>query len=317
MSRTRTLTAMFLIFAALVAAPAMSQDKLTLQSALPLTSRIADLDVRQDIERNIEVGNVTSMDELKGLLDSVTLLDETLVTEDDRQPAAERLTDLARRTRLLLEGYRSCENLRDDDLKDELHRLCSKHVALGYGGARDYMYSYVDVFDGRIEGVYTGKYFAPKGSQSNDRADRGSMNCEHTWPQSFFNKQEPQRSDIWHLYPTDSDANSRRSSYPFGVVVGTPKWQEGGSKLGYDAKGRTVFEPRDCHKGNVARSIFYFSVAYNDSVDALQEAALRKWHEADPVDDQERERANRIEKRQKNRNPFIDHPEYVSRISNF
>jgi hypothetical protein len=307
-----------ILFVTLMAAPVMSQETLTAKAAMAVTSRIADLEVRQDIERNIELGNISSMEELNALLENVTLLDSSLVTEDDQMPVAERLNDLARRTRLLLEGYRSCENLRNEDLKDELHNLCSKHTALGYGGARKYMYSYVDVIDGRIEGVYTGKFFAPQSAGSNEReGTRGFMNCEHTWPQSFFNKQEPQRSDIWHLYPTDSDANGRRSSYPFGVVVGTPKWQEGGSKLGNGANGKTVFEPRDCHKGNVARSLFYFSVAYNDPIDALQEATLRKWHTQDPVDDNERERANRIEKKQKNRNPFIDHPEYVERINNF
>ena len=43
---------------------------------------------------------------------------------------------------------------------------------------------------------------------------------------------KPEKADIHHLFPTDVNANSRRGSYPFGVVTGTPSWTEGGSKQG-------------------------------------------------------------------------------------
>ena len=48
-----------------------------------------------------------------------------------------------------------------------------------------------------------------------------------------------------------------------------------------------------------------------------EEAILRQWHKEDPVDDLERTRNNRVEGYQGNRNPFIDRPELVDRISNF
>ena len=47
------------------------------------------------------------------------------------------------------------------------------------------------------------------------------------------------------------------------------------------------------------------------------EATLRRWNKLDPVDQAELERNDAIEKIQGNRNPFIDHPEYVDQISNF
>ncbi len=43
-------------------------------------------------------------------------------------------------------------------------------------------------------------------------------------------------------------------------------------------------------------------------------SALLVWHQEDPVDDFERNRNEVIYSFQNNRNPFIDHPEYVDEI---
>ena len=42
------------------------------------------------------------------------------------------------------------------------------------------------------------------------------LNCEHTVPQSYFNKQEPMRSDLHHLYSCDFQDNSRRGATKYG-----------------------------------------------------------------------------------------------------
>ena len=39
-----------------------------------------------------------------------------------------------------------------------------------------------------------------------------------------------------------------------------------------------------------------------------------QWYEQDPVDDWERQRNDVIQKWQGNRNPFIDHPDWVNTI---
>lgn len=78
-----------------------------------------------------------------------------------------------------------------------------------------------------------------------------------------------------------------------------------------------MFEPDDVIKGDMARAIFYFSVRYKSKVDKNQEMSLRQWHELDPPDAREIELNEQIFEIQKNRNPFIDNPEYVDQIDDF
>ena len=63
--------------------------------------------------------------------------------------------------------------------------------------------------------------------------------------------------------------------------------------------------------------MFYFSTVYEMPIDEKQEATLRKWHKEDPVDANEIARNDAIEALQHNRNPYIDHPEYVDKIKDF
>ena len=138
---------------------------------------------------------------------------------------------------------------------------------------------------------------------------------------SFFNSADPMVSDINHLYPTDNVPNNERSNYPFGTVVANITWELGGSKLGRNSQNQIVFEPRDVHKGNVARSLLYFVVRYDSNyggfLSQLQEFWFRRWNWQDTVDAHERQRNNSIFSFQHKRNPFIDHPEFIDRISKF
>lgn len=214
--------------------------------------------------------------------------------------------------------YSATQNKWTEELKDTLTSIIDDHTSLGYTLARDHMYGHIDNVDGWVECVYTGRkaYFSTR-----EGANENGFNCEHTWPQSFSGEAEPMRSDIFHLYPSDVTANSMRADLDFGIVT-SPTWTSGGSKLGTDSTGQTVFEPRDVHKGNVARTHFYYIIRYdgnyNGYVDCPKmEAHFRRWHVSDPVDSAEMERNEEIYALQSNRNPFIDHPEFVDRISSF
>ena len=63
--------------------------------------------------------------------------------------------------------------------------------------------------------------------------------------------------------------------------------------------------------------MFYFSTVYEMPIDPEQESTLRKWHKEDHVDANEIARNDAIEALQHNRNPYIDHPEYVDQINDF
>lgn len=118
-----------------------------------------------------------------------------------------------------------------------------------------------------------------------------TMNCEHVVPQSYFDEQEPMRSDLHHLYACDIKENSRRGDTPYGSFIPT-----GG-------------------KGEVARATLYFMLRYPEvrlpyNGDAIR--MLKEWSAQDPPDARERHRNTEVQKVQGNRNPFIDHPEWVA-----
>ncbi|PLX16466.1 MAG: hypothetical protein C0599_15270 [Salinivirgaceae bacterium] len=158
-------------------------------------------------------------------------------------------------------------------------------------------------------------------------------NREHSFPKSWFNDASPMYTDLFHLYLTDGYVNGQRSNLPFGEV-GTASWtSQNGSKKGtssYPGYSGTVFEPIDEFKGDFARTYFYMATRYenvvsgwsspmlNGSSDQVYEdwalSMLLEWHANDPVSQKEIDRNNAVYGIQGNRNPFIDHPEFVNQI---
>ena len=214
--------------------------------------------------------------------------------------------------------YSFTQGLIDEPLKTALRTFTTTgYITLGYNTARDHMYGTIDHYESpdTLECVYTGRRAYVK---TRAQATAQGFNCEHTYPQGFFNSADPMVSDIFHLYPTDDAANNARGNYPFGLPITNITYNVGGSKLGKDSQNETVFEPRDVHKGNVARSLFYFSVKYAGNyggfMTAKQEGILRQWNVFDTVDAKERLRNTRIKSFENVYNPFIDHPELVDRI---
>jgi len=157
------------------------------------------------------------------------------------------------------------------------------------------------------------------------------INCEHTWPQSKFTKsfsEKMQKGDLHHLYPVNIEANSTRGNYPFGsdpeVIGEHTAYQQldnlnncDSSRMLQIAKEGQFFEPPASHRGNVARSLFYFSVRYKLSISETQEKFLRLWNSEDPIDAEELNRNNQVFEIQKNRNPFVDFPDLTDKITNF
>ena len=121
-----------------------------------------------------------------------------------------------------------------------------------------------------------------------------------------------------------------RSNNALGKVV-TVTSTYLGAKYGKDANGINVYEPRDSHKGDAARAMFYMCAAYNGqsgnawdlnvvlmpSGNALvqDQNILRQWHFQDPPDAWEIARNEFLDSLQGNRNPFIDNPDWVCNIN--
>ncbi|MEO1450698.1 MAG: endonuclease, partial [Bacteroidota bacterium] len=197
---------------------------------------------------------------------------------------------------------------------------------LGYSQARRRMYNYIDNQNDTVFCVY-GQYPDPV-PFGGTTTFPNPINAEHTVPQSFFNSDEPMRADIHHLFPTHMDINSARGNLPFGEVPDnqTDRWMrlttEQSSIPGSDIDSysevlnNTRFEPREDHKGDCARAIFYFYTVYPtqggqiSSVGNVQQ--LYQWHVLDPPSAYEIQRNNGIEQYQGNRNPYIDHPDWVA-----
>lgn len=206
--------------------------------------------------------------------------------------------------------YNSIQNKSEEDLKTALKaRLSNPFYSLSYNTARDNMYGTIDNVGGDVECVYTGRM-----ATFNTRAGANSnnFNCEHTFPQSKFNSNQPMQGDIHHLFPVDASSNSVRSNNPFGNIQGNPSWSVGGSKL---LSG--TFEPRNEHKGDAARAMMYFVVRHQDYTNffAPQEQTLRQWHLENLPTQKSINRNNAIENVQKNRNPFVDYPQLIHRIT--
>lgn len=200
--------------------------------------------------------------------------------------------------------------------------------------------SVLDMYSENPDGVDPYNYQHRNRNCGNYNSENDCYNREHIFPQGFFDKQTPMRTDIHHVVPSDGSVNGRRSNYPFGEVSSATWTSMNGSKVGsntFNGYSGVVFEPIDEFKGDIARMLLYFAVRYEDEVtdnswdphtdtnnplngtnNQVYEdwylKLLYKWHINDPVSTRETVRNNEAYKFQGNRNPFIDHPEYVNQI---
>ncbi|BBH69823.1 hypothetical protein ACTI_65080 [Actinoplanes sp. OR16] len=171
-------------------------------------------------------------------------------------------------------------------------------------------------------------YSGTSRSKTLNGGSSGNWNREHVWAQSHgdFGTGNGPGTDLHHLRPEDVTINSTRGNKDF---------DNGGSAVSGASGNYTdadSWEPRNAVKGDVARMIFYMAVRYeggdgfadlevNNTVSNGSNPYLGKlstllaWNTQDPPDAAEKNRNQIIyASYQHNRNPFIDHPEWVSSI---
>lgn len=243
-------------------------------------------------------------------------------------------------------GYYSSATGTGYTLKTQLYNIIKGHTDNGYAGLyTTYQSSDIDNFyenDGTILDMYSEK---PSGTDPYNYTSGSTQRCgtysvegdcynrEHIIPQSVFNEASPMVSDAHFITPTDGKVNGIRSNYPHGTVASANTTTLNGGKLGSSSVvgySGTVFEPINEFKGDIARMYFYFATRYENTVGTYSYPmfdgssnkvfttaflnTLLAWNAQDPVNAREIARNNAIYARQNNRNPYIDHPEYVQAI---
>ncbi len=153
-----------------------------------------------------------------------------------------------------------------------------------------------------------------------------TWNREHTWPESYGNTSTsaPQYSDLHMLRPCNMSVNSSRGNKPYGLDGGLWDPTMAGSTIQY--------------RGECTRAIFYAATRYGDPAGSTTAgnfvivdsgwgtgiskmgklSYLLQWHYQYPADTRERKRNQTVFSQalnpshyQNNRNPFVDHPEYI------
>lgn len=213
--------------------------------------------------------------------------------------------------------------------------------------------SLLDMYSENPSGADPYSYSSTSQQCGSYNSEGDCYNREHLIPQSYFENYavNPMKNDPFFVVPSDGKVNGDRNNLPFGKVGTATYTSLNGSKRGNGinsgyAQGYsgTVFEPLDEFKGDIARAFFYFATRYEDSMDNFYNTSddasicqaknmfdgsigrvftnpfidiLVKWHTEDPVSAKEIAINNDIYyNHQSNRNPYIDHPEYVGMIWN-
>jgi len=222
--------------------------------------------------------------------------------------------------------YKNAVGKTGTSLKSSLHTIISSQNKLSYSA----LWEALKVTDqdpansNNVKLLYSGI----SRSKTLNGGDVGDWNREHVWAISHgdLTTSTGPGTDLHDIRPEDVQVNG---------VRGNKDFDNGGS--GFTNSGGSLtdsnsFEPRDAVKGDVARMIFYMIVRYeggdgwadlegNDSVSnggnpyMGRLSVLKQWNDEDPPDAFE-ERRNQViyDTYQKNRNPFIDHPEWVEAI---
>lgn len=233
--------------------------------------------------------------------------------------------------------YNGIDGLSESKLKTVLYGIIKDHDSKSYSSLWTHMKDTDKKEDGKVWDMYSDgasySYAFGTNQCGNYTGESSCYNREHSFPKSWFNNASPMSTDLFHLYPTDGYVNGKRSNYPFGEID-SPTWtSENGSKVGpcaYPGYTGIVFEPIDQYKGDFARTYFYMATRYENVISGWSSAALDgtdypcyeewclnmliDWHHNDPVSDKEIARNDAVYQIQNNRNPFIDHPEFVALI---
>ena len=227
--------------------------------------------------------------------------------------------------------YASAEGKTGQALRQALHDIIDDHTVVAYTNT-DEVFALTDrdsANAGNVILVY---------SRRSEPASccAGEWNREHVWPNSLgIDRQLPPYSDLHNLRPSDYDVNAERGHKYFDESdpSETPFRERAHEEAPLCSTDANSWEPPESIKGDLARAMFYMAIRYEgdrgepdlELTDNLAEittsnskmgrlTTLLVWHLLDPVSDEEKRRNEGIFTHQGNRNPFVDHPEWVTEI---
>ncbi len=236
-------------------------------------------------------------------------------------------------------------------MRASVNAVIDGHVKIPYTSASTDTWNVLELADEdpynttRILDLYQNRVFTKFGGGT------GPYNREHSWPNSYGFPDDGSTNkpytDCHHLFLCDVEYNNDRGNKPFGECTASCSSDpadsyDGATGVNYfnSLLPAGVWETWDGRKGDVARAMFYMDVRYEgtvgepdliltDNVALISASAtgnnesvaymgllttLLAWHVQDPVDAKEQDRNDVVFAYQGNRNPFIDHPEWVDDI---
>ncbi len=229
--------------------------------------------------------------------------------------------------------YHYAEGLAGAALKAKLHEIISTGSVQLTDDQENEAMKVLNTDPANVNNVlllYNPTSSVPKSAYNDDNG----WNKEHCWPESRgLGSAGPDQNDVHNLYAENKRVNALRgnlyfdesdpsdSGYLAPVTNSAPETSRDGDS----------WEPPPASKGNVARGVFYMATRYDGGepdTSALsfadnpaftntmgKLATLLLWHALDPPDALESNRNETIYATyQRNRNPFIDRPEWAEAI---
>ncbi len=209
--------------------------------------------------------------------------------------------------------YEEARGLSGSALKSSLDTIISRNVSTSYNWTRYEAADEAENDSSKVLQIYTRTTIAKTAHVS------GSLgwNREHTYPDSKITS--PADADNLHIFASDNKVNGTRGNKLFGIVTPKDASTDVQDSLGntIDAyTNSTLFEPPNAAKGEVARATLYLNTAYGYSITGnfTSESLCLDWAKNYPVTNREIYRNNTVYSLQGNRNPYIDHPEFIDMV---
>lgn len=250
--------------------------------------------------------------------------------------------------------YSNANTATPTQLRQSVHQIIHNHQRYPYTSSATDTWDILENADQDLDNSNNVTTIYKNASYAKQGGGNSSYNREHSWPKSYGFPNDGSNNypytDAHHLFISDSSYNSSRGNKYFDNCTSscqekTTNWNDGrGGSGDSNFSNSTRWEVWSKRKGDIARAMFYMDIRYeggNHNISGASEPDLRltnnaslisttggnasiaymgllntllQWHHDDPVDSIEMERNDIVFAFQGNRNPFIDHPEWVACI---